>query len=141
MNYLRDKEGVLRPSLVYGETVYWLTIVGAVVTAIGSVLAFAVNANLLTPTVTFASIWDGQTVTEIWSSAGGVEPAGHWYLAALPAGDALAMTGMVGAILSLVPAILAVGWLMFRRNERFFAIVAVVAAILFLIPVFNINFL
>ncbi len=139
MKILRDKDGTLRPSLVYGETVYWMTIVGATLVIIGSVLAFAHHTNVLDPAVLFASIWEGHTVAEIWSSAGGAEPSGHWYLAALPSGDALTMTGMVGAIFSLVPAILAVGWLMFKRRERFFGAVAVLAAILFLIPVFDIG--
>ena len=139
MKFLRDKDGELRPSLVYGETVYWLTIAGAVVTAAGSVLAFASDANLLDPAVMFAAIWEGGTVTDIWSRAGSVQPSGHWYLAALPSGDALAMTGMVAAIFSLVPATVAVGWLMFRRQEPFFGTVTMLAAILSLISVFNIG--
>jgi hypothetical protein len=137
MNIFRDEDGELQPSLVYGETVYWLTIAGAVVAVIGSVVAFATDANLLNPVVAFAAIWEGRTAAEIWLSAGGVEPSRHWYLRALPSGDALAMTGIIGAIVSLVPATLAAGWLMLRRRERFYCAVALVAAILILNPLFD----
>lgn len=140
MSLFRDEHGELQPSLVYGETVYWVTIAGALVAVIGSVVAFATNANLLNPAVTLAGIWEGQTAAEIWSRAGGVEPSRHWYLTALPSGDALAMTGMIGAIVSLVPATLATGWLMLRRQERFFCAVAFAAAFLILSPLFDFGF-
>ena len=137
MSLFRDEYGELQPSLVYGDTVYWLTIAGAVVAVIGSVVAFATDANLLNPAIAFAGIWEGQTAAEIWSHAGGIEPSRHWYLRALPSGDALAMTGIIGAIVSLVPATLAAGWLMLRRRERFFSIVALLATILIVTPLLD----
>jgi len=139
MRIIRNKEGKLDPSLVFGETVYWLTLTGAFIAVIGSTLAFTPGIAVLDPALVFESIWSGDNISEIWSKAGDTEPYGHWYLARIPAGDALAMMGMASAIFSLIPATIAVGWLMLRRGERFFAVVALLAVVLSLLPILGVG--
>lgn len=139
MKALRNAEGKLNPSLVFGETVYWLTLTGAFIAAVGSALAFVPNTGALDPALLFESIRHGDSVSEIWSKAGGTKPSGHWYLLTIPAGDALAMVGMASAIFAPIPATIAVGWLMWRRRDQFFAVIALLVVLLSLIPIVGIG--
>ena len=119
-----------RSGRVYGDTVYWGALIGAMVSAIGSVMALLVlDNNVLDPARTFSAIWQGMGVAQIWAAAGGVQPGGHWYLYQLTRGDALAMAGLALAVASVVPGMVWSAARLFVEGDRVYAGVAGVAAL------------
>ena len=104
--------------------------IGAMVSAIGSVMALLVlDNNVLDPARTFSAIWQGMGVAQIWAAAGGVQPGGHWYLYQLTRGDALAMAGLALAVASVVPGMVWSAARLFVEGDRVYAGVAGVAAL------------
>ena len=119
-----------RAGRVYGDTVYWGALIGAVVSVVGSVMALlALDNNVLDPAQTFSAIWQGMGVAQIWTAAGGAQPGGHWYLDHLTKGDALAMGGLALAVASVVPALLWSAGRLFAAGDRVYAAVAGIAAL------------
>ena len=119
-----------RSGRVYGDTVYWGALIGAMVSVVGSVMAWLVLDNtVLDPARTFSAIWQGMGVAQIWATAGGVQPGGHWYLYQLTKGDALAMAGLALAVASVVPGMVWSAARLFVEGDRVYAVVAGIAAV------------
>ena len=65
---------------LYGEIVYWVTIVAAIICMIGPVLSmYNVEGNVLNPHYLFAAIFEGKDAHTIWNEVGGGFPGGHFY--------------------------------------------------------------
>ncbi|MDH5229724.1 MAG: DUF1634 domain-containing protein [Gammaproteobacteria bacterium] len=116
--------------VVYGDTIYWITIAATVIVIIGSVISFVTNNTYIDPTYMLSSIWEGKTVDEIWVGAVGAAPNGHWYLSKLATGNGLTAFGIALGVFSVIPAILAAGYVLFREKQVLFAILALVAALI-----------
>ncbi len=84
-----------RAQIVYGEIIYWIAIVAAIICMIGPVIAMSsVEDNVLNPHYLFASIFDGKDAQEIWSLADGGFPGGHFYLDNFTTGDGFTQFGL-----------------------------------------------
>jgi hypothetical protein len=116
--------------IVYGEVVYWLTVLGSVIAIIGATAAMFGADNYLDPSQVFSAIWEGQTTVDIWEGTVGAVPRGHWYLPRLGAGDALAMFGLAVGVFSVIPALIASAIALFRKRQLLFGALAIVAAVL-----------
>ena len=96
-----------RSQLVYGEIVYWLTIVAALVCMVGPVLAMsAVDNNVLNPHYLFAAIFDGKSADVVWQEAGSGFPGGHFYISNFTKGDGLTQFGLALGCSVAVPGLL-----------------------------------
>lgn len=85
-----------RPQLVYGRCIYWLSIVAAMICAIGPVIAVAFQyKNIMDPHYLFYSIWAGKTAEAIWQEVGGGFPGGHFWIHNLTGGDGFIQFGVV----------------------------------------------
>lgn len=82
--------------IVYGEVVYWVTILAAVITIIGPALALIfTDNNVMNPVGTFSAIFAGMSPADIWaSSKEGAFPGGHFYLRNLFTGDGFTQFGI-----------------------------------------------
>jgi hypothetical protein len=70
-----------RAQRIYGEIIYWTTIVACLICMIGPAIAIASpENNVLDPYKLFNAIFDGKTTEEIWNEAGDGFPGGHFYL-------------------------------------------------------------
>ena len=116
--------------IVYGECVYWLTIVGSIVAIVGATIAMLGVRNYLDPSYVFSAIWEGKSTTDIWNDTVGQIPRGHWYLPRLGTGDGLAMFGLALGVFSVIPGMIGAAVVMFKKKDTAFAVLALVAAIL-----------
>jgi hypothetical protein len=84
-----------RPQIVYGQTVYWLSITAALICTLAPIAAVALpGKNVLDPHFLFSSIWAGKKPEAIWQAAAGGFPGGHFWLHNLPSGDAIIQLGI-----------------------------------------------
>ncbi len=85
-----------RPQLIYGRCIYWLSIVAAMICAIGPVIAVAFQyKNIMDPHYLFYSIWEGKTAEAVWQEVGGGFPGGHFWIHNLTGGDGFIQFGLV----------------------------------------------
>ncbi len=91
------------PGLVFGEVIYWMTLLGSVLAMVGLVLTYATGASGTDPTAMLSGVWSGQSVAEIWRSASNSQPQGHWYFEQLGTGQGLTAAGIALGVFSVVP--------------------------------------
>ena len=105
---------------VFGETIYWLCILAAIVCMIGPVIALlSVDSNIMNPHFLFASIFEGNTAGEVWREVGGGFPGGHFWKDNIFTGDGFTQLGLVIGCASALPALLATALVfIFRKKER-----------------------
>ena len=116
--------------IIYGEFVYWITILGSVIAIVGATIAMFGVPNYLDPSYVFSAIWEGKTTTEIWEGAVGANPQGHWYLSRLGHGDALAMFGLALGVFSVIPGMIGAMIAMYRKREVLFGTFTLIAVVL-----------
>ena len=84
-----------RAQIVYGEIVYWVTIVACIICMIGPLISLAApDNNVLNPHYLFASIFEGKSAETVWQEVGGEFPGGHFYLENLTKGDGFTQVGL-----------------------------------------------
>jgi hypothetical protein len=116
--------------IIYGEFVYWITILGSIIAIIGATIAMFGVPNYLDTSYVFSAIWEGKTTVEIWEGATGEIPNGHWYLPRLSNGDALAMFGLALGVFSVIPGMIGAAIAMFKKKETLYGTFATIAVIL-----------
>ncbi|HKJ70979.1 MAG TPA: DUF1634 domain-containing protein [Gammaproteobacteria bacterium] len=118
--------------VVYGDIIYWGTLLSALIVLAGQVMSFITRANHISPSVILSRIWEGDKVGAIWEGTVGTQPAGeHWYFDVLHTGDGLTQLGISVGVFVVIPAILASAWIMFTREKRpLFGTLATVAALI-----------
>jgi hypothetical protein len=80
---------------IYGEIVYWVTIVACMICMVGPVIAVAApKRNILNPYFLFAKIFEGKTAPDIWQEVGGGFPGGHFYFDYFTYGDGFTQFGL-----------------------------------------------
>jgi hypothetical protein len=86
-----------RAQRIYGEIIYWMTIVACLICMIGPAIAVAdPENNVLNPYRLFDTIFEGKTAEQVWTEVGGGFPVGHFYLDRqyFGYGDALTQLGL-----------------------------------------------
>ncbi|MDQ7784017.1 MAG: hypothetical protein RDU20_14130 [Desulfomonilaceae bacterium] len=123
-----EKMQMPRAQIWYGEVVYWLCIVSAMICAVGPVISLASpEDNVLNPFALFGAIWQGKTAAEVWQIAGGGFPGGHFYLTNLFVGDGITQAGIALGCMCALPALLvaAVFYIREKRRAWFWAVLSV----------------
>jgi hypothetical protein len=116
--------------IIYGEFVYWITILGSIIAIIGATIAMFGAQNYLETSYVFSAIWEGKSTVEIWEGAIGAIPNGHWYLPRLSNGDALAMFGLALGVFSVIPGMIGAAIALFKKKETLYGVFATIAVIL-----------
>jgi hypothetical protein len=84
-----------REQIVYGEIVYWITVVSCIICTVGPLIAMInVENNILNPHYLFANIFEGKNAQAIWQEVGGGFPGGHFYLKNFTTGDGFTQFGL-----------------------------------------------
>ena len=125
-----DKPEVPKSGVVYGDIIYWITIVATVIVIIGSIVTFVTTHNYIDPNYMLSAIWEGKNVEEIWNGATGAQPDGHWYLPHLTTGNGLTAGGIALGVFSVIPGIIGAAYFLFKDGERLFGSLAVLSAII-----------
>jgi hypothetical protein len=82
--------------IIYGDTVYWVTIVAAIICMIGPFISMMdVDNNVLNPHYLFAAIFEGKDPETIWKEVGNGFPGGHFWYDQFGAGDGFTQFGLV----------------------------------------------
>ena len=107
---------------VFGETIYWLCVLAAIVCMIGPVIALlSVDSNIMNPHFLFASIFDGNTADVVWREVGGGFPGGHFWMDNIFTGDGFTQFGLVIGCASALPALSATALVyIFGKKEKAF---------------------
>ena len=126
-----DKPVIPLAGVIYGDIIYWLTIVATVVVIFGSIVTFVTTSNYIDPNYLLSAIWEGKSVDEIWTGAisAGQVPDGHWYLNHLTTGNGMTTGGIALGVFSVLPGIIGAAYILFRERERLFGFLAVLSAI------------
>ncbi len=119
-------------AIVYGKTIYWGTILSAIIALIGQLTVFLTKESALAPSVLLSRIWEGRTVAEIWAGTGVDRPVNeHWYLFHLNTGEGLTMLGIALGVFVVIPAILACSSVLYvKEKEPLFGTLALIAALI-----------
>jgi hypothetical protein len=84
-----------RAQIIYGEIVYWVTIVACIICMIGPVISVASpEDNVLNPFKLFNEIFQGKSPEMIWQEVGGGFPGGHFYWRNFTSGDGFTQFGL-----------------------------------------------
>lgn len=129
-NQEEERPAVPVAGIIYGDIVYWGTILATVIVLIGSVVTFVTDFNYIAPSYLLSSIWEGKPVDEIWQGATGAMPEGHWYLSELNTGNGVTTAGLAFGVFTVIPAILAAAVALYRDGQALFGSLAVVAALI-----------
>ncbi len=124
---MKERPEVSFAGRVYGEIIYWGTILGSVISIIGSVITFVTKNNYIDPAYLISSIWQGKSVKEIWEGATGSLPNGHWYIHHLFTGNGLSMAGLAFGVFVVIPAIFGAAIFLFKEKKPGYGILALIA--------------
>jgi len=128
---IEEKPAIPLAGVIYGDLIYWLTILATVVVICGSVLTFITTSNYIDPNYLLSAIWEGKSVEQIWTGAisAGQVPNGHWYLNHLTTGNGITTGGIALGVFSVLPGIVGAAYVLFKQGERLFGFLAVLSAI------------
>ncbi len=115
---------------VYGDIVYWGTVAATIFTILGSVLSFVAKNDILSPSYVLSSIWQQQSVEQIWMGSIGHLPHGHWYLDHLTTGNGITEFGLAFGVFIVIPAMIGSGLVLIRERSHLFASLALTAAVI-----------
>ncbi len=91
----RETYSVPLANTIFGEIVYWVTVIACIICMIGPVVAMAnVDNNVLNPHYLFAAIFEGKDAHTVWEEVGGGFPGGHFYFKNMTKGDGLTQLGL-----------------------------------------------
>ena len=84
-----------RVQIIYGEIVYWITILACIICMVGPVISVAApEKNVLNPYKLFNAIFQGKDAQTVWQEVGGGFPGGHFYLKYFTYGDGFTQFGL-----------------------------------------------
>lgn len=93
--------------IVYGEIVYWLCVVAALICTVGPLFAMSnVDNNVLNPHYLFGAIWEGVAAPGVWALSDSGVHGGHFWLTHLFRGDGFTQFGLVVGGSVALPALI-----------------------------------
>jgi hypothetical protein len=116
--------------VVYGEIVYWGTLLASALGLVAAIIAFLTKSNVMSPSYVISMIWKEKSPADIWNGAVGSLPNGHWYLSKLSTGDGLSTLALALGVFVVVPGMLCSAYLLYKEKKVFFATLALVSAII-----------
>lgn len=122
---------IRRTQRVYGEIVYWVTIIACILCMIGPVISVASpEKNILNPYKLFTAIFEGKDAQTIWQEAGEGFPGGHFYLTHLTYGDGFTQLGLALGCSVALWALIATAFCFLVEKTYFYVILALWVAFL-----------
>ena len=114
-----DNLKIKQSQIVFGDIVYWLTVVAAIICMIGPLMSFiSMDGNVLNPQYLFANIWSGMEPDGILKTAGEIKASGHYWINNLSAGDGFTQLGLVIGCSSAFLALLGSSIAYLRQKPR-----------------------
>jgi len=121
--------------IAYGEFAYWLTIIGMIISIVGTSI-YLTGTGLLDASCTLTHLWRGEDIHKIMEECGTVgELSGHWYLGYLSKGDAIAMLGVAICAMAAVVGIWVACALTVKEKDYKYALFALVVGLILILCV------
>lgn len=122
---------VPRVQILFGEIVYWITIVSAIICMVGPLVAMlAPENNVVNPYFLFAAIFAGKTAPEVWAQASGGFPGGHFYWHHLTTGDGFTQFGLALGCSVALWALLAAAFAYVKERSPLYTMLSLWVALL-----------
>ena len=91
-----EKPKVPLTQVVYGQIVYWLCLVAALICMIGPALAIVFpDNNVMEPHYLFGTLWKGSNPETVWQQVGSGFPGTHFWISNLNSWDGFTQLGFV----------------------------------------------
>ena len=117
--------------VVYGQIIYWLTLISSLCVLLGTVVSFLENNSPLPASYLMSSVIDGKSKTEIWEkSMLGEPPDFLFFLQNLSFGESITMIGIAIGVSSVVPATFFASYFLWKSRNPIFSLLALLASIL-----------
>ena len=129
------------PQRVYGNIIYWLSIVAAMLCTVAPVIAITfVSKNVMDPHYLFYTIWEGKTAETVWQEVGSGFPGGHFWVSNLTSGDSLTQFGLVlgCCCASMALAATAIAYIKQKPRSYGWALISLIIAVLVLLAALGI---
>ena len=115
---------------VYGDIVYWGTVVGTIIAIFGTIYSFLSKDEYLSTSKTISGIWQQKSVETIWQETVGHLPQGHWYLNHLTEGSGITEFGLAFGVFTVIPAMIASAVVLFKEKQNLFGVLAIIATLI-----------
>ena len=124
--------------VIYGQTIYWLTIISSLIVLLGTIVSFLEKNSPLPASYLLQSVIDGKSKTDIWAnSVVGEPPNIFFFLNNLSHGESITMVGLAVGVSSVIPATLFSSYFLWKSRNPVFALIAVTACVLTSIGIFS----
>ncbi len=113
-----ERPKVSLPQIVYGELIYWFSIIAAIICTIGPVIVMAFpDNNVMNPHYLFSTIWESKSIEAVWQEVWEF-PGGHFWLHNLTTGDGFTQFGLMVGCASAFPALVGTAIAYLREKPR-----------------------
>jgi hypothetical protein len=130
-----ERPVIPRAQIVYGEIVYWVTIVACIICMIGPLIAMASpKNNVADPWFLYSSIFAGNDPHTVWEEVSDEFPGGHFWAKNFTKGDGFTQFGLaLGCSVALWALLIAAGMYLIVDKVYLYCFLALwVAALVFL---------
>lgn len=124
---------------VYGEIVYWGTVLAAIVCMIGPYISVKnPENNVANPLYLFAAIFEGKDTATIWQEVAGGFPGGHFYLDYFTYGDGFTQFGLAMGCSVAAWALIPVALIYLKEKNPTYAILSLWVMLLIVLSMIGI---
>ena len=123
--------------VIYGQTIYWLTIMSSLIVLLGTIVSFLEKNSPLPASYLLQSVIDGNSKTNIWAKSSVGEPPTIFFFLNNPShGESITMIGIAVGVSSVIPATLFSSYFLWKSRNPVFALIALTASVLTGIGIF-----
>jgi hypothetical protein len=134
-----EKPKMQLSQLVYGEIVYWGTIVAALICMVGPYISIKnPGNNVMDPFYLFAAIFEGKDTATIWQEVAGGFPGGHFYLDKFFYGDGFTQFGLALGCSVAAWALIPVAFCYLKEKNPTYTILCIWVALLIILSMIGI---
>jgi len=117
--------------VIYGQTIYWLTLLSSCLVLLGTIISFLEKDSPIPANQLLQSIIDGKSVDQIWHGIGLSDAPDMFFFLANPSfGESITMIGIGIGVSSVVPATFFSAYFLKKSRNPVFAVLAVMAGLL-----------
>ena len=126
--------------VIYGQVIYWLTLVSSFLVLLGTIVSFMEKDSPVPTSQLLQSVIDGKSVDQIWQGMGLSPAPDMWFFLANPTvGESMTMIGIAIGVSSVVPATFISAYFLKKSRNPVFACLAVLAGLLTCVAVSGIT--
>jgi hypothetical protein len=117
--------------VIYGQTIYWLTLLSSCLVLLGTIISFLEKDSPIPANQLLQSIIDGKSVDQIWHGIGLSDAPDMFFFLANPSfGESITMIGIGIGVSSVIPATFFSAYFLKKSRNPIFAVLAVMAGLL-----------